>query len=243
MDPDELEALIAGCLANFYERRIKRINELKLRQFLSKKNPYLYRAIGTQKASEIVEGILSAFISSSDEGIFGDAFFEPIAKMASGGTVAPSEGVDVAIETDSRYLAIAVKSGPNWANSSQLRKQNDEFNALRSRLFKLHKEFDALIGHGYGKKKNRPKGKIYRNSSGQAFWAEITGDPDFYLKLVRLMKDEPEKHRAEYEKAWDAAVNRFTLEFIEDFCFADGRIDWEKLVRFVSQEKETVSTT
>ena len=27
--------------------------------------------------------------------------------------------------------------------------------------------------------------------SGQAFWQEITGDPDFYLKLIRLMKDVP----------------------------------------------------
>jgi hypothetical protein len=25
----------------------------------------------------------------------------------------------------------------------------------------------------------------------QAFWQEITGDPDFYLKLIRLMKDVP----------------------------------------------------
>jgi len=61
---------------------MQRIQQLKLREFLSKKNPYLFRAIGTEKASEIVEDILKAFISSSDEGMFGDAFFEPIAKLA-----------------------------------------------------------------------------------------------------------------------------------------------------------------
>jgi hypothetical protein len=242
MNTKELEQLIAKCLHDFYDRRIKRIQELKLKEFLSKKNPYLFRAIGTEKASEIVEDILKAFISSSDEGMFGDAFFEPIAKIVSGGVVSPSEGVDVAVETENRYLAIAVKSGPNWGNSAQLRKQNDNFVALRSRLYKLHKEFDAMIGHGYGKKKNKPKGKIYRNSSGQAFWTEITGYPDFYLKLIRLMKDEPQKHKPEYKKAWDAAVNRFTGEFIKDFCFSDGRIDWEKLVRFVSDDESLGST-
>jgi hypothetical protein len=63
------------------------------------------------------------------------------------------------------------------------------------------------------------------------------GDPDFYLKLVRLMKDEPAKHRKEYAPAWDATINRFTAEFIKDFCFTDGSIDWEKLVRFVSEDK------
>ena len=239
MKTGELERLIAKCLHDFYNRRIKRIQELKLREFLSKKNPYLFRAIGTEKASDIVEDVLRAFISSSDEGMFGDAFFEPIAKLASGGVVAPSEGVDVAIETKDRYTAIAVKSGTNWGNSSQLKKQNENFIALQSRLYKLHKQFDAVIGHGYGRKKGKPKGKIYRNISGQAFWAEITGDPDFYLKLIRLMKNEPQKHKQKYKKAWGAAVNRFTGEFIGDFCFPDGNIDWEKLVQFVSQEKRS----
>ncbi len=237
MNSKELEELIAKCLHDFYDRRKKRIQELKLREFMSKKNPYLFRAIGTEKASEIVEDVLKAFISSSDEGMFGDAFFEPIAKLASGGVVAPSEGVDVAIETSDRYMAIAVKSGPNWGNAGQLRKQNQDFIALQSRLYKLHKQFDAVIGHGYGKKKGKPKGKVYRNISGQVFWTEITGDPDFYIKLIRLMKGEPQKHKPEYRKAWDAAVNRFTGEFIKDFCFKDGRIDWEKLVRFVSEDK------
>lgn len=237
MNTEELEKLIAKCLHDFYDRRTKRIQELKLKEFMSKKNPYLFRAIGTEKASEIVEDVLRAFISSSDEGMFGDAFFEPIAKLASGGVVSPSEGVDVAIETKDRYMAIAVKSGPNWGNAGQLRKQNQDFIALQSRLYKIHKQFDAVIGHGYGRKKGKPTGKIYRNISGQTFWTEITGDSDFYLKLIRLMKYEPQKHKPEYKKAWDSAVNRFTGEFIKDFCFQDGQIDWEKLVQFVSEDK------
>jgi hypothetical protein len=143
LDPDELEALIARCLQNFYERRINKIKELELRKVLSTKNPYLYRALGTENASEIVEGILSAFISSSDEGIFGDAFFEPIARLVSGGQPSPTEAIDIIIETEGRYLAIAMKSGPNWGNSDQLKKQNEQFMALRSRMFKPHEEFDA----------------------------------------------------------------------------------------------------
>lgn len=238
MNTKELEKLIARCLQDFYDRRLQRLETLKLKDYLKRKNPYLYKAIGTEKASAIVEEILSAYMIASDEGIFGDAFFEPIAKIASGGTVSPSEGVDIAIETDKKYLAIAVKSGPNIFNSSQKKRQNDEFNTLRSRLLKLHKQFDALVGHCYGKMKTEPsKTKIYRDRSGQAFWAELTGDPDFYLKLVKLMKDEPSKHRVVYKKVWDCAVNRFTAEFIKDFCSEDGSINWGKLVEFNSGTK------
>ena len=50
MNAAQLEKLIAECLRDFYNRRIKRIQELKLRAFLSRKNPYLFRAIGTEKA-------------------------------------------------------------------------------------------------------------------------------------------------------------------------------------------------
>ena len=238
MNSDDLEKLIAKCLNDFYIRRTKKIQELKLKEFLAKKNPYLFRATGIEKAAEIVEDILKAFISSSDEGIFGDAFFEPIAKMVSGGIASPSSGVDIAIEGDKIYTAIAMKSGPNCGNAAQLNKQNQDFIALQSRLYKLQKQFDPVIGHGYGRLNNTPKGKIYRNSSGEVFWTELTGDPDFYLKLIRLMKDEPQKHRPSYKLSWDAAINRFTGEFVKEFCDAKGLIVWEKLAAYVSSKEK-----
>jgi len=244
MDIDQLEALISKCLQNFYERRLQKVKELKLQVFLRRKNPYLFRALGIQKASEIVERVLSDYISASDETIFGDAFFEPIARIVSGDKVSDAEGVDFVIESRERIIAVALKSGPNIYNASQKKRQSQEFLAVRSRLYKLQKQFDPILGHAYGRLKTEPtKDRIYRDRSGQAFWTEITGGSDFYLKLVRLMKDVPAQHRKEYTPAWDAAINRFTAEFIKDFCFPDGSIDWEKLVRFVSEDKSPKSAS
>jgi len=244
MDTKELEDLIAKCLRDFYEKRLQKVRELKLQGFLSRKNPYLFRALGIQKASEIVERVLADYISASDETIFGNAFFEPVARIVSGAKTSDAEGVDFVIESGERIVAIALKSGPNIYNASQKKRQSQEFLAVRSRLYKLQKQFDPILGHAYGRLKTEPtKDRIYRDRSGQAFWTEITGDSDFYLKLVRLMKDVPTKHRREYAPAWDAAINRFTAEFIKDFCFPDGSIDWEKLVRFVSEEKTFKSAT
>jgi len=213
------------------------LEELKLKDFLRRKNPYLFKALGTQKASEIIEKILTAYIGASDETMFGEAFFEPIARIVSGAKVSDAEGVDFVIDSADRVLAVALKSGPNIYNASQKKRQSQEFSSLRNRLYKLHKQFDPMLGHAYGRAKAQPtKDLVYRRRSGQAFWAEITGDPDFYLKLVRLMKEEPAKHKQKYAPAWDAAVNRFTAEFVEEFCFSNGQIDWEKLVRFVSED-------
>jgi hypothetical protein len=237
VNTNELQTLITKCLQDFYERRVRKLEKLHLKDFLRRKNPYLFKALGTQKASEIIEKILTAYIGSSDETMFGDAFFEPIARIASGATVSDAEGADFVIETDDRVMAVSLKSGPNIYNSSQKKRQSQEFSALRNRLYKLHKQFDPMLGHAYGRAKvESTKELVYRRSSGQAFWAEITGDSDFYLKLIRLMKEEPVKHKQKYAPAWDAAVNRFTAEFVTEFCFPDGRIDWEKLVRYVSED-------
>jgi hypothetical protein len=241
MTPDELKQLIARQLDVFYQRRLQKIGTLKLKQVLHRKNPYLFKALGSQDAHEVVSGLLAAYLSSSDEGMFGDAFFEPIAKTVSGGNVSPNEGVDIAIETDTVYKAIAVKSGPNPFNSSQRKRQDDEFKSLRSRLLKLHKQFDPILGHGYGKSKKATAKIIYRDVAGQEFWKELTGDPDFYLKLIRYMEDEViVKHRAEYELAWDKALNRYVREFTIAFCHEDGAIDWETLVRFNSGQGGTL---
>lgn len=244
IEPKVLANVIRKHLIEFYRRRIQSLSNLKLKKVLKNKNPYLYKARGTQSANEVVEGLLSDHLSSSDEGMFGDAFFEPLAlEMAKliGGTVAPSEGVDISIETISSYKAIALKSGPNIFNASQAKKQNQEFMSLRSRLAKLKKDFDAVLGHAYGTKQTpASETKIYRSCSGQALWEEITGDAEFYKKIIRLMNDNDiSRHRAEFESEYEKAVNRYLGEFIPEFCNSNGSIAWEKLLEYNSGKKAT----
>lgn len=240
LSPTRLEKEIESCLQKFYASRLTGLQNLSLKKVLQKKNPYLYRALGIEKASEIVEQIMAAYVTSSDETIFGNVFFEPIAKLASTGHVAPSEGVDFALEKTDRYLAVAVKSGPNWGNADQHKRQSTNFDALRKRLYKLNKQFDPLVGQAYGQQCSEPTDNSrFRRRSGQAFWQEITNDPDFYLKLIRLMKNVPERNRPKFRAEWDQAVNRFTRDFMADFCRQDGSIDWEKLVAFNSAVKQS----
>jgi hypothetical protein len=234
MTYEEIEVLVRNCLLSFYQRRISKLSGLQLQTALRKKNPYLFRAIGIQTANDIVAQILQAFMSSSDETIFGNEFFEPLAKKISGGTVSGSEGVDIVIETDTKYTAISVKSSPNAFNSSQAKRMNDEFNKLRSRMLKIQKQFDPMLGHCYGKVNSEPKQYTYRRRSGQVFWEEISGDPDCYLKIMQLMGDLPNEHLTRYREEYEKALNRFTRDFLNDFATTDGEIDWDKLLIFNS---------
>ena len=102
---------IASALETFYGTLIEKIDGLNIQKVMKRKNPYLYRAKAMQSATEIVDSVLTAFVSSSEETIFGNCFFEPIAIAASGGNKALAEGIDIMIQNNetNTISAIAVK--------------------------------------------------------------------------------------------------------------------------------------
>ncbi len=239
MDTAMLERAVQTRLNEFYERRIAKLATLDLKKTLRRKNPYLFRAVGLLDANEVIERLLNDFMSSSDETIFGDAFFEPLAKDLGSGSCAPAEGVDVVVETETAYKAIAVKSGPSVFNAQSKRRQNQEFQKLRSRMMKLQKHFDAIVGYSYGQRYSPPgENKIFTEVAGQRFWAELTGAENCYLLIIEAMKDLPHRHKDRFNEEWAKAKNRFAKEFITDFCRDDGMIDWSTLLVFNSGAKK-----
>ena len=225
---------ISTALEMFYKSLIEKIDGLDIIKIMRRKNPYLYRAKAMENASEIVESVLSAFVSSSEETIFGNCFFEPVAIAASGGNKALAEGIDLMIKEDdtNTIYAVAVKSGTSVFNADSKKRQEQNFIAAS----KLAHQARAIIGYSYGKKKDagRGKPKMYQELAGKQFWAELTGDEEFYKKIVQFMGALPEQYVSSYKESYNKAFNRLVREFSIDFCREDGSIDWEKLVEFNS---------
>ena len=73
---------IATALDSFYTNLIGNIDKLNIKKVMKRKNPYLFRAKAMNGAAQIIDAILAAFVSSSEETIFGNVFFEPIATAA-----------------------------------------------------------------------------------------------------------------------------------------------------------------
>lgn len=233
-----VEQAIANSLEEFYNSLLEKIDKINIGDIMKRKNPYLYRAKAIQSAAEIVDGVLSATVSSSEETIFGNCFFEPIALAASGGSKALAEGVDIMVDDreDNTIYAIAVKSGPSVFNADSKKRQEQNFNAARKLAQQAKAIYEPIIGYSYGKKRSSGKGRptIYRELAGQDFWAELTGDSDFYLKIIKYMGNKPEQYLEKYRESYNKASNRLVKQFTEQFCNDDGGIDWDKLVRFNS---------
>ncbi len=59
-------------IGSFHKKRIASLNNLRLKTVLSKKNPYLFKAKYVLTAQDIIKSLADAFISSQEEGIFGN---------------------------------------------------------------------------------------------------------------------------------------------------------------------------
>ncbi len=237
-DEKEVIAAIANGLDNFYKSLIDKTNKLDIKKIMKRKNPYLYRAKAVQNANDIVSSVLDAFVTSSEETIFGNCFFEPLAIAASGGSKALAEGVDIMIEKkeENTIYAVAVKSGTSVFNADSKKRQEQNFAAAAKLAKQAKARYEAIIGYGYGKKRMTGKGvpKMYQELAGQEFWAELTGEDDFYLKIIQFMGELPEKYLEDYQKSYNNAMNRLLKQFTTEFCKDTGEIDWDKLVKFNS---------
>lgn len=177
--------------------------------------------------------MLSAYFSSSDEGIFGDSFFEPVALGVSGGRKSLTDSVDLELDMEHSTRAYAVKSGLSVFNAQSRRRQIQAFEECRRRL--PGRAFEAVVGYGYGRRSSPPMGKKnFREISGEAFWEEISGDPELYKRLLAIIGKKSDEHAAAYERALAEITDKFVEQFQTEFATPDGKIDWGKLLAFNS---------
>lgn len=238
-----LDQEIQRLLNILYEKRFKKLDDVDLKRLL-KKNPYLFRSIGIDDPSILVEAMLDAFLSSSDETFFGNDFFEPLAYWTAKNadttadesrtvTVGSASGTDLAIETANSYLAIAVKSGTNIFNSQSTKGQSTEFLELQSRLRKLGKEIRPIVGYGYGRHQSRGTGKAEKHA-GQAFWQLLSGEEDYYIRISDSIGKFAIAHRNVYLVSYNKTKNRILKHLMLNFVDDDGELNWQKIVEFNS---------
>jgi hypothetical protein len=223
----------------FHTTRLDSLNGLKLSKILKRKNPYLFKAKNVLTAQDIVKALLDAHLSSQEETIFGE-FLEQLAIFICGrvygGAKSSAEGIDLEFEKDNIRYIVTIKSGPNWGNSSQISKMKDNFRKAR-RILQTNAvatNIVAVNGCCYGQK--NCDYVEYSKVCGQKFWEFISNDQNLYTKIIEPLGRKAKERNEEFLEAYSQIINKFTVEFARDFC-DDGKINWEKLVKFNSAIK------
>lgn len=221
----------------FHSNKLKVLKSLKLKGVLKKKNPYLFRAKNIIVASDLIDSILDAFLSSSEEKIFGD-FLEELAVFISSktcqGRKSAATGIDVEFVNKKTLYLVSVKSGPNWGNNAQQNKQQQDFQtAVRVLKQTNHKlNVQPVLGICYGKTRTTFL-RGYMKVVGQNFWYLISENENLYTDIIEPLGYRAKQHNDAFVKQKGKVINSFTREFMPKFC-SNGIIDWKKLVEFNS---------
>ena len=221
-------------IGEFHASRIAKLQSVNLKELLSRKNPYMFKAKNIVTAGNMVESIASATMSSAEESIFGNwmegvAMF--VAEKVYGGYKSSAEGID--LEFDKEGVHYFVKSGPSWSNSTSMKKQKEQFRTARRVFNTSRKTVPTMCIEGccYG---NDNKGYIdseHEKFCGEKFWTLISGEPTLFIDIIEPLGFKAKEKNEEYFVEYGRMINKFTQEFIQDYCNNDGDIEWEKIVR------------
>jgi hypothetical protein len=230
-------------IGSFHQKRIQSLDNLKLYQVLKRKNPYLFKAKNMLTAEQIVKALVDAHISSNEETLFGywlEGLVIFINGKVYGGYKSGITGIDLEFDHEGVRYIVTIKSGPNWGNSSQIRKMISDFKTAKRILRTSNSQLNVVAVNGccYGRDKNPDKGDYFKYC-GQLFWEFISGDAELYTEIIEPLGYKAKEKNEEFLKSYSQMINKFTREFSNEFCKKNGEIDWEKLVRFNSAKTDS----
>ena len=241
LNPEDVLKYVEENIGTFHEKRIQSLDKLELSKVLRRKNPYLFKVKYVLTAEQIVRGLTDAHISSSEETIFGD-WLEGLAIFINskvyGGYKSGITGIDLEFETNNTRYIVAIKSGPNWHNNPQKEKMVADFKTAKRTLRTSNSNLNIVAVNGccYGRDSRPDKGDYFKYC-GQRFWEFISGDSDLYTEIVEPLGHKAKEKNDVFIEAYSQVINKFTKEFADIYCKEDGKIDWDKLVRFNSAKK------
>lgn len=237
LDLRQIYEYVEKNISVFHQRKLDYVqNKVDLLKILKQKNPYLFRAKNVLTAQDLVRGFLDAFLQSQEETLFGD-FIEGLAifvcDKAYGAKKSGLTGIDLEFEKDGVIYIVEIKAGWNWGNSSQIRQLKINFESAKKLLrIKTDKKIVAINGCCFGKD-NKPDKGDYLKLCGQQFWELISGDEKLYMDIVEPIGYKAKEKNEEFAENYAQIINKLTLEFSQKFC-DDGKISWEKLVKYNS---------
>lgn len=242
INDNTLQDYISSNIKTYHDKLFEKLFTLKLKDVLKRKNPYLFKAKALNDAHDLVKSILDAYLSSQEETIFGE-FLEQLSIYVCGyvygGKKSSSEGIDLEFEKEDIRYVVSIKSGPNWGNSGQIAKMKDHFRKVKRILRTNVSKINVVSVNGccYGKDNSPDKGD-YLKLCGQRFWELISGEENFYTKIIEPLGHKAKERNEIFKEQYDKVINRFTIEFSSNYCKSDGAIDWNKLIQLNSGKKK-----
>jgi hypothetical protein len=222
----------------YFDKLICLLDDVNFAELIGTINPYIFCMNSHKTAEAIITELLDGFLSVHKETIFGN-WLEGLAVFINskvyGGWKSDITGIDLEFDNNNIRNIVAIKSGPNWGNSSQIQKMLADFNTAKKTLRTSNSNLQIICINGccYGKDRKPDKGAYFKYC-GERFWEFIGGNTTIYTDIIEPLGHKAKEKNDDFHEKYAAMLNRFTKEFIELFCDSNGNIEWKKLVEFNS---------
>jgi hypothetical protein len=145
-------------------------------------------------------------------------------------------GVDLEFVNRGCHYLVSIKSGPNWGNSSQVKRLEQDLQNAGARLkqSKHVANVQPVLGICYGKARTSYL-RGYLKVVGQNFWYLISEDKDLYTDIVEPIGYKAKAHGDAFLGEKARVTNKLTGLFLVGFCDDTHAIDWVKVVEFNSR--------
>lgn len=174
---DAAERDVHAAVKRFPERVREKIEKQPPKNVIASKNPFLFRARVKSDANLLAKMMIDAFLSSSEETMFGNILEEiaiAVCSHSKGGRRSSAANIDLEYDDGDLRTIVQVKSGPNWGNSRQRSKLVDDFRSA-AKILRQGSDLQvrAVEGICYGPSSTKDLGSHHR-LIGNDFWYDIS---------------------------------------------------------------------
>lgn len=233
----EMLSFLSCRFRQMYMHQTERLKQIRLSDILQEADGYFLACKNVLLNGDFIRDGINRIMLPIEENLFHCLLVDLavfVCEKTYGGTKSTAEGIDLEFDKDGIKYIVTIKSGPNWGNSRQIAAMKRDFNKAKKilRTNAPGKNIIAICGCGYGRD-NKPDKGDYLKYCGQKFWEFVSGNEFLYTEIIKPLGHRARERNEQFLESYSQIINKFTLEFANEFCI-DGKIDWERLVRFNS---------
>lgn len=232
-----VDQFISCRIAEFQNHNDQLLSSLKLSNLINNSGIFLLNFCDPINVHDFVKKLTDNYLLSQEELIFNDllkqlAIFT--VRGANRGKESDYKAVDIELTKAGITYMILIVNDKSLSQEDVIQLHITSLIDAKNNETQKNPNIPiiAVLGCFYGNDYEYDKGN-YLKLCGQRFWEFISGDPDYYLAIIELIKALNPMKNATYYSDYCRLLNVLEAEFLRDYCY-DGLTDWPKLVQLNS---------
>ncbi len=235
----DVHHFIVRKMAEFYESKLTLIQSVQFEDILQNFTFHWFHNENMSSGQDFVVKLLELTLRPQEDFLF-EALLKQVAIFVTSkmyhGYQSSLTGIDLEFQKQETHYFAKIRLNNQQLSFSKASLKADFEHAKETLLAQNQNlAIQPIIGTCYGNSKTILTKNGVLKLYGQSFWHFLSGDVDFYIRMMKSIGQGAKKHAYVLGNHKEYLINRLIFQFIKQFCLPHGTIDWEKLLQLNSQ--------